>query len=473
MFTAGNQEKVHILKIIVTDGTSHVEQNWTIFVHETSLPQINRTCNELGGIICASQQICSGSILSASDSNFCCSAICNDISPPVNTTDNINNSASALDRCVNNVTGRLEIKINNPDNGDEFFPLEEMEIEVEVKNDNDEDKDVVVEATLFDIDEDERIKKIKSDDVEINEDDEEDITLTLKVPNGELDEDHDYILFVKAFEEGHEREQCAEDDLDIEIDRKSQDVVIEDFEINSNIVACSSSLTTETSVTNIGEDTEEDVTIEIRLEGTELIEESGPFDLEDHDDDEGTLTKTVSLSIPKTVKSGTYSLTSTVFFDDGDQKTSVSLPLTVQTCTNDNEQEIIDIVPPAIVFEKQAGEFIEVPVLLKNDDNIVKEYTVVLTDSGVIETNSINVLLAGNSERDIAISAKVKNDIVSGTYPAQIRVFDHGEIIERRDVVVEVPEKKQTRSWSLQLFFVNIVLLSLVLFLLKLFYVRR
>ena len=363
----------------------------------------------------------------------------------------------------------LRIDMGEPDNGDDFAPGDTMSIDLNVENEGDKNLDVVVEAFLYNVDQDDEIDRIESDAVDIDDGDNEDIDLELAIPfDGDLSEDDKYILFIKAFEDGDEDKQCVEEQIDIEIKRETHDVRIEEFSVNPETLSCGGMVITKTKVVNVGEKEEEDMFIEISVNELNVKEESGFFTLKDHDEEEGEISKVIDLRIPDGTKSGKYEITSRVFFDDGDEEVSETGIITITECKK--EEEMIQIVPEVRingVVKGNPGGDISVPVFVENDEDWFKEFTITIMDSGVIESNSVNVLLADHSEREVKISGKIKKNISPGDYSAQVRVFEKGKLIDEDKIVIKIVTDEEGFKWPISLWILNLLLLVIVIYFIK------
>jgi len=213
-----------------------------------------------------------------------------------------------LDVCE--INGNLKVNIKEPDNNDDFKFGDEIEIEVEVENNNNEDLDVIVEAILYNIDEDDEVEKVESKDEEINDNDEETFELKLKIPSN-FDEDDDYILFVRAYEDDNEDEQCNYDLIDLSLEKEKHDVIIKEMKIMPNNVPEGGSFKALVEIENIGR---KDVDVYVRLENEELNInlESNKFKLKDDE------IKNIRFDviIPEDIESKDYDLKAVVYFDN-------------------------------------------------------------------------------------------------------------------------------------------------------------
>ncbi|MEA3378954.1 MAG: hypothetical protein U9Q69_04935, partial [Nanoarchaeota archaeon] len=163
--------------------------------------------------------------------------------------------------CDEGVQGNLDIEIEEPDDGDEYKPGEKIDIEVQVDNDDDDNLDVVVEAILYNIDEDEEIEKV-SEEKKIDDNDDEEFKLTLTIPTGDFDEDDTYYLYVRAYEEDNEDDHCNFAWIEIDIERDRDDVIVDKFTMTPEVASPGDTVFFSVRVENIGTDEQEDVYIE-------------------------------------------------------------------------------------------------------------------------------------------------------------------------------------------------------------------
>jgi len=458
-FTAESVETTHTLVVTVTDGTASDERTWFIKVSENEGEE--QVCNALGGTVCRENEICTGEFLNASDTTFCCTVSCMP-----------SQEITIKDKCEKGHVGDLEITLKEPEDDEEFKPKEIVGIEAKVKNKGTKDLDIILEAILFDRDDNDSVKKEKTDDFEIEDKESTTVDLDMEVPNGEIDEDHDYTLLVKVYEEGNEKEQCDEDIIDIDIEREKNDVVITELSIEPDSVTCNQDIHTTVTLENIGKKSEDDVFVEVLIPSLNREEESGSFDLGDHEVDE-QITKTLIIRIPETVKKGEYDLFITAFFDKGTQKVSEMRKITVQDCVDGKRHK--EDLPQKIkkspivvdnIFNVEPGQEIKIPVLVKNTNNYVGIYTLRLSDTVFSEITELNVLLKGNTEREVTLKGKIKEDITSGEHSAVVTLLKGKNQEMSKNIVFKV-HKPQGRSlrWPSPVItlFLFLVILSLFL----------
>jgi|TARA_Y100000310_G_scaffold327046_1_gene392799 hypothetical protein len=220
-----------------------------------------------------------------------------------------------LDICEDGEQGNLSVSLKDPDSNDEFNPNEEIEIDVKVTNDGDDSKKIVVEAILYNTDEDNDEESDKSDSQKVKEDDSENFDLIIDVPN-DFDDTDDFILFVKAYEKSEEDTQCNFDVIDIDLEREKHDVIIDDVTIIPTISSPGKSIEVIVDVENQGSKDEDEVYITITEGSLGISEKSELFDIENFDED-NTFSESFLIKIPENSNEGNYSLDIEVVFDDG------------------------------------------------------------------------------------------------------------------------------------------------------------
>lgn len=213
--------------------------------------------------------------------------------------------------------GNLRIKIDNPDDGDDYKIGEEIEIEVEVENRENKDMDFVVEAILYNLDKNEEIVTVESDSMEVEEDSKEDFDLILKIPidDEDLDESDTIMLYIKVYEDGDQDQFCNYDSVEIEIERENDQVIVNTFTINPIVASQGDMISFRVGVENVGTDKQNDVYIQIKnielgLDLTSLV-----FDLKKYDKNGNDQVKTFTFNLPKNAEAKEYNIEAIVHFD--------------------------------------------------------------------------------------------------------------------------------------------------------------
>lgn len=460
----------YTIKVIVSDNEFNVEREWILHATDNvpPPPPQGQSCNALGGDICGNNEICNGQLLNANDTNMCCSIQCTSKPSGNETTGNF----TKLNRCVNGTKGDLDVSIEDPDSNDEFSPEDKINMRVNVENNgNDDVDDIKVEATLYDVSDDERLEKVKSEKFDLNDDDDEDINLELDIPDGEIDEDNDFILFVKAFESGNEEKQCAEDSIDIDIEREKDKVVFDELSINPEAIGCDRNLRINAKLNNVGKKNE-DVYLQARILNTNLIIKTEIFTLDDFNEDDHDITKELSINVPENIKSGKYTLEIGAFYSD--KNTIENKDLIINGC-GEKELKPIIIEPGKTdvnidsIITKNKGERLAIPVLIENKGNTFSEFNLNLANDAV-DFKSKNVLLGKNEKRLVNLDSKVKEDAKPGDYVVNIKVLSNGQILGSKDILLKVKEPEKE---GIGLFGITLIILNILIFIIIIYFISR
>ena len=257
--------------------------------------------------------------------------------PSTNTTDpfaNYSNGVCSFD--FSGEHGDLEITdfdINNLGKGDdeEWEYLDKLEIEVEIGNTHDDDDVRDVEVKLLILNEkgedvtDEFVDDDVLDDIgKLKEDSEETVIFEAEVP---VDVDAgDYRIYVVAYSDGKENEQCVSEykdftgDLYFEFEVVEPDdndyIIIDENEIEDLDGYCGTDLEIVIPVYNLNDEDEEMVLVEIYnselgLDKFQIIE-----DLNDGDGEDAIF----KLSLPENLENGEYKIDIYVYFDWDDDE---------------------------------------------------------------------------------------------------------------------------------------------------------
>src|SRR3989338_1455702 len=238
--------------------------------------------------------------------------------------------------CESGPIGNLEVDVENPDDNDNFDFGETINVDVSVLNGDDKDIDVLIEAFLYNINEDEELVREELDAGEIKDGDEGDFTLDLEIPaDNDFSEDDEFVLYVKAYEDGDEDDNCDQEDIDIDLDRKAHNVIVTDVALNPSSVSCGETISIDVDVENVGTKDEDDVAVKVFHSALGLDETSGKYDLQNFDDADNDATAKFTYTIPTTVNPGTFSIESLVTFNNGKDSNSGFGTLTVTSCNGE------------------------------------------------------------------------------------------------------------------------------------------
>ena len=275
-----------------------------------------KSCSQQGGNSCSSGFACTGSWLTASDSNMCCSAVCLEIPPEFND----------INRCAN-ISSLIGITIKEPDKNEDFDVGEDMEVEIKVKNDDVEDHDFDVDVFLYNVDDD-NTEEDDDDSLDVDEGESEEIEFTLPIPN-DLDEDERYYFFTKVEDD----DICNEAWLPIGIDRLDDDVAITDFDLSDLDVICGDVVEATVDLENIGSD-DQDVVVSIESSSLGLNVKSDEIELEKFDDDDDDSTVRLLFTIPDgETKPGEHNINAVASYSG--EETISRKTITVGTCLDE------------------------------------------------------------------------------------------------------------------------------------------
>ena len=215
--------------------------------------------------------------------------------------------------CEEGKIGLLDIDVREPHSYETFEIGEKIEIEVRVWNNNNFDIDARVEAILYDID-DYRIVDIEKSEIKnIGEGERKTFRIELNLPYGKnLEEDNDFYLYVKAYENEGEDWQCTYEEIPIDLEKEKHDVEIMTFSITPKEVECGDKINLVTKVKNTGTE-EENVYITIKSPLLKISELSRPFYLDEND----WKTEIFEVEIPQNIDEGEYWIYCGVFYNNG------------------------------------------------------------------------------------------------------------------------------------------------------------
>ena len=247
---------------------------------------------------------------------------------------------SDLDECINGERGNLEIDIREPEDSDNFEPGDIMDVEVEVRNNGQRTRDVVVEASLYNVDEDITVEQEDSDEESLSpgEEDNFDFELDINRNSRRLDNDDRFIVFVKAFEEGNEGEICEEEFVNVELELENEAVSIDSVRLLPSQVECGTVSTLVVEVSNIGEEELEDVKVRASNSRLNLAEVSPEFDLDELGEEDDEFIAKLDLDIPKNIDEGNYNIDVDVLFDSETETDTVSLDIFCDKKAMSNEK---------------------------------------------------------------------------------------------------------------------------------------
>ncbi|AJF62190.1 MAG: hypothetical protein QT11_C0001G0029 [archaeon GW2011_AR20] len=337
-------------------------------------------------------------------------------------------------------SGNLILDINEPDDGDNFGPGDEIRVEVNVENNDDNDLDVIVEAKLYNIDQNSEIVSIESSDINLDEDGgDDDFELTLKVPtsDSDLDEGDDFVLFIKTYEDGNEDENCNYDSLSLDFERESNDVTVNSVIVNPSVAMCSETVNVAVEVQNVG--TRDQDVVQVRVKETTLGMDlsSETFSLDEFDRSGDTALKTFAFTLPKDTAPGDYFIDTKIFFTSKSSD-SVLTKLTVGECKV--QASAVEVTLQQTSFTASQGKIFTVPVTLKNAGSQTAVYSVdVQSDNEWADVSAEQkISVAAGEQSTVYAYLTPKPSLASGTYTATITVKQNSDLLKTEKVTVNV-----------------------------------
>ncbi|MBS3090442.1 putative S-layer protein [Candidatus Pacearchaeota archaeon] len=223
----------------------------------------------------------------------------------------------------------LTVDIKEPDNGDDFYPNDEIPVMVRVKNTDNDERDVIVRADLYDETDDQFLDVEYETDATIGDDSSEDFEFTLKVPL-DIINTHDFRIYAKVYEDGEEESQCYEDYISTDLKKESHSLLIDKVEMPST-AKCDDSIEADVKLANAGKNDEEDVKLEVI--NSELgISEEKLFNLDTGE----ARTSTLAIKIPKNTTEKDYTITirASYYLSNDEYKKDVQAVKTVKVSGN-------------------------------------------------------------------------------------------------------------------------------------------
>lgn len=324
-----NSQGNYNLTAVVTDDIAEpITKTFNVFVGNVS----DFTCEEVGGYVLEQNQICLGELLGVKDIITCCSV---KGSPKF----------SKISRCTA-FNQNINIEIKEPDENTKFTIGEKIDFNIEVENNLNNDFDFDIETYLYDLTKDKKIESYK-DSLDIDNGDMEEINSDFEIEEN-LDESHEYVIFVKA-SESKDESYCNEQYVLINIERAEHNIIIENFEITPSTLVCGDYFNIDVNLKNKGT-SDEDVYLLVENSELGFKEQTPEFELEKYNDKDST-TKIFTIKSSEKLNSGEYSLKLTAIFDDGDEKSSLSKTISIEC--KQIEQKTQEIQKISLKTEKQ------------------------------------------------------------------------------------------------------------------------
>jgi len=201
-------------------------------------------------------------------------------------------------------------------NGD----IQDIELNVKFKDSNDEDDfgTDIDESDSFDL------------DAGQNEDE---IVMTIKVPTDAKEQNYELEISLEG-EDDNGASHKVNWDLELKVDRKTDDVQIETATLGSSTLDCSRSTTLKVKMTNYGSNTQREAGLTIYNKEMNISYSYMDLTLDkDPEDKENYYEKIIPISLSDNFKTGTYYIEVRAYIDDTDEVDHKNVALTVNSCS--------------------------------------------------------------------------------------------------------------------------------------------
>jgi len=220
---------------------------------------------------------------------------------------------------------------------DEAEPGDTVEFKIEVKNnftsaEDLEIEDITVEVTIEEIDDGDDLDE-ESSDFDLRADRDKRVTLSFQVPLEVEENDFDVTIRAQGEDENgtdHEIEMT----LKLEVQKENHKLIITRQTLSPAEVSCNRrNVQLATTVLNIGNEDEEDVTVQVLNSdfGIDLRDTVSELTAEPNED-ESRFSKVYSFNVPNDAESGSYPIILRALYDDDRRKAEETATLTVNDC---------------------------------------------------------------------------------------------------------------------------------------------
>ncbi|MEK6871338.1 MAG: putative metal-binding motif-containing protein [Nanoarchaeota archaeon] len=273
----------YLLEVSVSDGEFITKKEWTIQVRDSSA----FSCSQVGGQICSADTVCNSQVYHVNEAVVCCSVSCS--AKPIA----FKNVAKSCTTKNNNI----EISFDNLAD-DNFYVHENIDFNLKIKNKLDKKSEFTSTSYIYDLTKEDALSKEKSSWT-IQKDSIEEIDITLKIPD-DARENNQFFLY--SYVESEDR-SCNENYQIIDIQRKSEEIIIDYFDFKDEVYFCGDSIEFEMGLQNLGTTNRNvDLEIENKELGIKIIDS---VTLEKYGDDDSKK-KTFVATLPETAKAGEH-----------------------------------------------------------------------------------------------------------------------------------------------------------------------
>lgn len=361
--------------------------------------------------------------------------------------------------CDEGKVGDLSVSLKNPDSDDDFAPGDEVGIDVKVENTYSKDMDVGVEAILYNMDEDDNVVTIKSEVIEINNGDDETFNLDMIIPSSDVDDEDSYVLYVKAFEDDSEDDNCDYDSIELNIEREDNMVVINEMTFTPDVVKAGEKVHVIVEFENAGTDDQKNVYAEIKEPELGLDAKSEKVGLDAYDESDSDYVWQFDFTVPKNAVNGDYYLQAKVYFNDDEESTSKLVKLTVSDGAASKE-EAGSIVAGGVVVTAEQGTLnlkdgqskFTLPLVVENNGdssvNVKLDVSEFSAWAELISVESPEKLNPGDKYH-VYVYLMLKDGVQSGVHNLRVNLRNNDGLVSSKLMAVEIPAGLEDDTTSL------------------------
>lgn len=263
------------------------------------------------------------------------------------------------------VGGKTSKNLNDGDTiDDEAEPGDTVEFRIEVKNnftdaEDLEIEDITVEVTIEEIDDGDDLDE-ESNEFDLKADSDKRITLKFQLPL-EVEEESFNVKIHAEGEDENGTDHEADMDLELEVEKESHLLKITRATLSPAEVSCNRrNIQASTSVVNIGNEDEEDVSVQVLNSdlGVDLKQDVEELTAEPNED-ESKFSNVFTFNVAADAEAGSYPVIFRALYDDSRKKAEEMATLTVSGCTT-VKQPTAAKTEEKPASDKEKGEEVEV-----------------------------------------------------------------------------------------------------------------
>src|SRR3989344_2248609 len=246
-------------------------------------------------------------------------------------------------------------------------------------------------------------------------------------------------------ETGDDSETLPGDDLKINFERNSHDLLIESVTFNPEAPVCGGPVEVSVNVVNIGKSDEDDAVLTIKNTNLGIDFTSEVFNVEESGSDADYTIRAV-FDLPKSAAEDFYPLDIKLTFDGTSGSESKLIDMQV-SCDESVVADEVEISTASSFADVAAGQTVKFVVEIINNGASAADF--VLSATGVqdwaivtIEPGDIN--LESDAKVPVNIYITPKSGASLGTHTATITVESDGEVVATKDLTINVESSQPT-----------------------------